>query len=359
MHVIKKLAFKNNAPFTSCTLKINNTLIDNAEDLDFVMYMYNLLEYSKNYRKTTGNLWNYYRDEPNSGAVGNINCSIKNSKSFDYKTSITEKLGGNNVEKDEIEIVVPLIFGQFLENINQLINCEVPLTLTWSENYVITSKATRESDPDADPAVAGINAPTKVTFKVTDTKLYVLVVTISAENDNKLLEQLKTGFKRTIKWNKYRSELSNQTKNNNLNYLIDPTFTNVNRLFVLSFENKNDRTSFSRYYTPKVEIKDFNVLIDVKPFFEIPVKNREEAYEEIIGMSTNTTGNSLDYEHFKDHYKLIAIDLSNQTELKNPDLKQQINFIGRLEENNAAMFFIIEKREETTSNFPQNSVTVS
>ena len=97
--------------------------------------------------------------------------------------------------------------------------------------------------------------------------MYVPVVTLSAENDNKLLEQLKTGFKRTIKWNKYRFEMSNQTKYNNLNYLIDPTFTNVNRLFVLSFENKTDRISFSKYYVTKVEIKDFNVLIDGEPFF--------------------------------------------------------------------------------------------
>ena len=97
--------------------------------------------------------------------------------------------------------------------------------------------------------------------------MYVPVVTLSAENDNKLLEQLKTLFNRTIKWKKYRSEMSNQTKINNLNYLIDPTFTNVNRLFVLSFENENDRISFAKYYVPKVEIKDFNVLIDGKPFF--------------------------------------------------------------------------------------------
>ena len=111
-----------------------------------------------------------------------------------------------------------------------LINCEVSLNLIWPENCVIISKATREADPDADPAVAGINNPTNAVFKITDCKLYVPVVTLSAENDNKLLEQLKTGFKRTIKWNKYRSEMPNQTKNNNLNYLIDPTFTNVNRL---------------------------------------------------------------------------------------------------------------------------------
>ena len=138
--------------------------------------------------------------------------------------------------------------------------------------------------------------------------------------------------------------MSNQTKNKNLNYLIDPTFTNVNRLFVLTFENEDDRTSFLKHDLPKVEIIDFIVLTDGKPFFGIPVKNKEEAYEAIIEMSKHngyTTGNLLDYEYFKDHYKLIAIDLSKQIELENRDLKQHINFIGRLEENNATIFFLI------------------
>ena len=191
---------------------------------------------------------------------------------------------------------------------------------------------------------------TNAVFKITYCKLYV-----------PLLEQLKTGFKRTIEWNKYRSEMSNQTKNNNLNYLTDITFTNVNRLFVLTFENEDDRSSFSKYYVPKVEIKDFNVLIDRKPFFEIPVKIKEKAYEAIIEMSKNndfTTVNLLDYKYFKDHYKLIAIDLGKQIELENPDLKQQINFTGRLEENNATMFFIIEKEEETAFDFSENSIVV-
>ena len=88
----------------------------------------------------------------------------------------------------------------------------------------------------------------------------------------RLLEQLRTGFKRTIKWNKYRSEMTNQTKNNYLNYLTDPTFTKVIRLFVLSFENENDRTSFSQHYVTNVQIKDFNVLIDGKSFFDMPKK---------------------------------------------------------------------------------------
>ena len=99
------------------------------------------------------------------------------------------------------------------------------MILTWSENCVSTSKATREADADANP--------TNAVFKITDRKLYVRVVTLSAENSNKLLEQSTTGFRRTITWNKYRSGMSNQTKNNNLSYLIHPTFTNVNRLFIL------------------------------------------------------------------------------------------------------------------------------
>ena len=112
-----------------------------------------------------------------------------------------------------------------------LINCEVSLSLAWSNNCILTDITTREANPGADSSVVAIAAPTDATFEITDTKLYVPLVTLSAENDNKLFEQLKTGFKRAITWNKYRSGISNPTININLNYLIDPT--NVNRLFVL------------------------------------------------------------------------------------------------------------------------------
>ena len=255
----KKLALKNNAPFIICISEINKTLIYNAEDLDIVMLMYNLVEYSKNYSKTTRNLWNYYSDEPNSGLGGannKINYSIKDSKSFDYKASIAGELEGNNTEK-EVEIAVPLKYlNTFWRTLDMpLVNCKINLILTWSENCAITSKTTRDGDPDANPAVAAVNNPTNATFKITDTKFYVLVVTLLTEDDNKLIEQLKLGFKRTIKWNKYRSEMTNQTQINNLNYLIDPTFNKVSRLFALSFKNKDDKTSFSKYYTPNVEIK--------------------------------------------------------------------------------------------------------
>ena len=192
-----------------------------------------------------------------------------------------------------------------------LINCEIYLTLNWSENCVITRMEKRiivNTQRDV--------SPTGATFKITGTKLYVSVVTLSTKNNNNFLEQLKSGFKRTIKWNRYKSEMTNQTKTNHLNHLIDPTFIKVNRLFVLSFENEEGRTSFSKYYVPKVEIKDFNVLIDGKRFFDVPVKNREEAYEKIMSINKNndyTTGNLLNYEYFSKHYKLIPIDLNKQT----------------------------------------------
>ena len=134
--------------------------------------------------------------------------------------------------------------------------------------------------------------------------------------------------------------MTNQTKNNNLNYLIDPKFTKVNRFFVLSFQNEDDRFSFSEYNTPNVEIKDFKVLIDGKSFFDTPIKNKEETYEPIIEMNRNkyyTTGNLLDYEYFSKRYKLIAIDLSEEIELEN-HVKQQINFIGKLEKSEEISF---------------------
>ena len=132
-------------------------------------------------------------------------------------------------------------------------------------------------------------------------------------------------------------------------------------MFVLSFENENGRASFSKHYVPNVQVKDFNLLIDGKSFFDMAIKRRKETYKQIIEMGRNndyTTGNLLGYEYFSKHYKLIAIDLSKQIELENPDLKQQINFIGRLEDDKAAMFFIIEKSEETTFTFSLNDAII-
>ena len=174
------LIFKNNALFINCITKIDGIKIDNVEDLDVVMPMYNLLEYSKNYKKTTESLWNYYRDEPNSSTDNdNITHSILNSKSFDYKASLISSVTHNNLTKNNVKIVISLKhLSKFWKNFNiPLINCEVDSILTWFQNCVLVGK-------------------------LTHTKLYVPVVTLSKENDIKLLEKLKSGFKRTIKWNK-------------------------------------------------------------------------------------------------------------------------------------------------------------
>ena len=164
--------------------------------------------------------------------------------------------------------------------------------------------------------------------------------------------------------------MTTEAVNNNLNILIDPRFTNVNKLFVLAYQTADDRLSLSQFYLPNVMVKDYNVIIDKLAFFDLPIKNEEETYEKIIDISRNnefTTGNLLDYDYFKKHYKLIAIDLSKQQALQeNEDLIQhfniqhsiiQINFIGRLEEA-ANVFIIIEKKENAILKFSQNLANV-
>ena len=155
--------------------------------------------------------------------------------------------------------------------------------------------------------------------------------------------------------------MSTEAINNNLNILIDPTFTNVNRLFVSAYQNADDRKSFSQFCLPKVMVKDYNVIIDKLAFFDLPIKTEEEADEKIIDISRNNeylTGNLLDYDYFKKYYKLIAMDLSKQKVLQeNEDLIQQINFIGRLTEA-ANVFIIIEKKENTILELSQNFANV-
>ena len=154
--------------------------------------------------------------------------------------------------------------------------------------------------------------------------------------------------------------MATEANNDNLNILIDPTFTNVNRLFVLAYQNADDRQSFSQFCLPRVMVNDFNVIIDKLAFFDLPIKTEEEAHEKIIDISRNneyTTGNLLDYDYFKKYYKLIATNLSKQQVLQeNEDLIQQINFIGRLEQ--AAVFIIIEKKMTYILEFSQNFANV-
>ena len=355
----RPLILKNNAPFVSCITRINGELIEDADDLDIAMSMHNLLDYSKNYRKTMGSLYNYYRDELSDDADDNNfdNIKVINSNTFKYKNKITGNTynvnagaQGHDVNKNgtqEVELAIPLKYlVNFWRALNiPLIGCEVFLELKWDKNCVITSLEQRNI----------------ATLAINDCKLCVPEVTLSKDDEIKLLTNLKSGFKREIIWNKYRSQMTTEAINNNLNILIDPTFTNVNRLFVLTYQNADDRQSFSQFYLPKVLVKVFNVIIGKLAFFDLPIKTEEEVYEKIIDICRNneyTTGNLLDYDYFKKHYKLIAIDLRKQQVLQeNEDLIQQINFIGRLTEA-ANVFIIIEKKENTILRFSQNLANV-
>ena len=173
MKEIIKVIFKNCGPLTNYISKINNIQIDNANNIDIVMPMYNLIEYSDNYSKTSGSLWQYCRDEPNS--------NLADSKSFKSKIKITGKTPDDGNAK-YVEIIVPLKYlSNFWRTLGlPLINCEFNLILTWSSTCVT------------------INSTGAGRFQITDTKLYVSVVTLSTEDTAKLLQQLKSGFKRII-----------------------------------------------------------------------------------------------------------------------------------------------------------------
>ena len=214
--------------------------------------------------------------------------------------------------------MVPLKnLSNFIFSLNFLmINTEIELILKWSQNWVLGEKVFRErKDPILGnilaPAVTAINTPSDLKFNITDCKLYFPVVTLQEKYENELLKGLKTGIDIHFEWGRYRTQIINQLATNILNFLLDPTFNNLNGLFVLAFPNEEDRSSFSKYYMSTVEIKDYNVLIDLKPFYEIPIKNKEQNYKaitELFNHDNYTTGNSLTYEYFCNHSKFIAID---------------------------------------------------
>ena len=183
-----------------------------------------------------------------------------------------------------------------------LINCEVNLILTWSSTCVLIATNTPNQN---------------ATFAITDTKLYAPVVTLSTQENTKFFQQLKSGFERVINWNKYLSKPELLAQNPNLNHLIEPSFQGINRLFILAFENDNDRTSDDEYYLPTVEIKDYNIMINGKNFFGQPKKDNKITYDNIRKIAAGqgddyATGCLFDYPYFKDTYKMIAVDLGKQ-----------------------------------------------
>ena len=201
-----------------------------------------------------------------------------------------------------VQIVRTGVALKYLSNFRITLEMKINLILTWSITCFII-----------DNSIAGQER----IFTITDTNLYVPIITLSIQDNAKLLQQLKSGFKRTINWNKYELKLTVQAQNQYLDSVINPSFQGVNRLFVLSFQNNGSRTSYTIYNLPLVEVNCYNVVIDGRNFFEQPVKNNFITYDNIWKIATGqgddyTTGCLLDYNYFNSYYKMTATDLSKQ-----------------------------------------------
>ena len=285
-----RLTLKNCAPFTTCNLEINDEHVDTPENLDIVMPMYNLIEYSDNYQDSSATLYQYKRDEPPDNLANNL--TTVNSRSFKYKVNLLGNPadGGNNIRKLSVKIVVPFKYlSNFFRSLEMpLINCKVKLNLTWKKECV--------SSNQAGAAV----------FIINDTKLYVPVVTLSKEDNKDSIEQQNKGFQRSIYWNEYKTK--EQTENPGANVFkyinLDPSFQGVNRLFVMAYSRANNnqptRNGQQKYCLPRIDLNKYNVIIDGRSFYDNPIESDIEKYRVLkkvmIGKGEDyTTGSLLDY----------------------------------------------------------------
>ena len=323
-----RLALKNCALFTKCNLEINDEHIDTAENLDIVMPMYNLMEDSDSYQDSSATLDQYKRDEPpEANAIDDL--TVDNSNSFKYKVSLLgNPVVADNIAKRSVKIVVPLRYlSNFFRSLEMpLINCKIKLNLTWKKECVLST--------DSGNAV----------FIINDTKMYVQVVTSSKEDNKDFIEQQNKGFQRSIYWNEYKTKEINENADANVfKYInLDPSFQSVNRLFVTAYnrvDGQPNRDDQRKYYLPRIDLNKYNVIIDGRNFYDNPIESDIEKYRELkkvmIGKGEDhTTGSLLDFDYFKKHYKLVAVDLSKQKELDaDPRAIQQIEFKYMLETN--------------------------
>ena len=291
------VAFKTCPPFHTCDVTINDEHVEKAEDLDIVMPMHNLLEYSDNYQESTGSLYQFKRDEPPDDNADVAN----NTSNLVYKSKLISGTDDNNV--NSVKLVVPLKYvSSFFRSLEMpLVNCEIDLELTWHKDCMISS--------------ANAAAGQAVSFMITNTKLYVLVVTLSTkDNNNNLTKQLNDRFKRTIFWNQYVSKPFPETphkKTGITRFALDAAFQGVNRLFVLAFEgtradeaadapapqnvvaNRIINDSYKKYFVPRVDITRYNVLIDGRNFYDQPNNDSIRKYDEIRIIATGNGDNYL------------------------------------------------------------------
>ena len=271
---------------------------------------------------------------------------MDNSTSFKCKSSFLKPLtaADNGVFKN-VKIAIPLKYlSNFWRSLEMpLINCKIHLELNWSKDYVIST---------TDEAA----------FKITNTKLYVPIVTLSSKDNVKLVKLLEEGFEKPAYWNEYQTKIETRDlDNNNLTrFLLDASFQGVERLFVPAFDNTDgdtkqaERSNHRKYLLPRVNITNYNVLIDGRNFYDQLINDLIKQCNEIRKIATGqeddyTTGCSLDYQYFKDHYNLIAIDLSRQI--------PQIKFYGMLK-TDSPVCTVLEKSKETVLQFSKGTTKV-
>ena len=347
-----RLVLKNCAPFTKCNLEINDEHVDTAENLDIVMPMYNLIEYSHNYQDSSATLYQYKRDEPpEADAVADLTAN--NSSSFKYKINLLgDPVHAGGIARRNVKVVVPLKYlSNFFRSLEiPLINCKVKLNLTWKKECVLSTDA---------------GAPV---FIINDKKLYIPVVTFSKEDNKNFIEQQNKGFQRSIYWNEYKTKEKDEDGNANVTKYIslDPSFQGVIRLFLMAYNreaNQPTRNGHQKYYLPRTDLKKYNFIIDRRNFYYNPIENDSEKYRELKKVMTGkgedyTTGSLLDYNYFIKHYKLVAVDLSKQEELDaDPRAIQQIAFKYTLE-TNSTIYWILKKSKETILEFYEGTVKV-
>ena len=243
-----------------------------------------------------------------------------------------------------------------------LINCKILLELNWNNNCVVYG---------ADTYAGGDNVNNReTTFKITSAKLYVSIVTLLSNYNINLTKQLNEGFKRSVYWNEYKSKIETKeaVTNNLKRFPFDASFQGVTRLFVLAFDNANngdnkvERDSHRKYFLPRVNITNYKVLIDGRNFYDHLINDQIRKYDEIRKIATGkgdnyTTGCLVDYQYFKDHYQLTAIDLSKQKELDaDPRAIQQIEFYRKLQTN--SQVYTLEKSRETVLEFYKGTAKI-
>ena len=347
-----RLALKNCAPFTKCNLEINDEHVDTAENLDIAIPINNLIEYLDNYQDSSATLYQHKRDEPpEANAIADLTTDT--SSSFKYKVNLLgNPVVANNIARRNVKVVIPLKYlSNFFRSLEMpLINCKIKLNLTWKKECVLSNQAGA------------------AVFIINDTKMYVPVVTLSKEDNKDFIEQQNKGFQRSIYWNEYEiKELNSDADANVFKYNnLDPSFQGVNRLFVMAYsrvDGQPTRNGQQKYYLPRIYLNKYNVIIDGRNFYDNPIESDVEKYRELkkvmIGKGEDyTTGSLLDYNYFKKHYKLVAVDLSKQKELDvDPRAIQQIEYEYMLG-TNSIIYWVLEKSKETILEFYKGTVKV-